>query len=70
MHNRRRFLKNIAGALVASAIPKPITALSNITERPKVEVTFYEKAMQRQSKRIAEQMEKIIWSGNHIPQNK
>lgn len=70
MSDRRRFLKSIAGALVASAMPKPITALSNITERPKVEVTFYEKAMQRQSKRIAEQMEKIMWAGNTTLQNK
>lgn len=69
MHNRRRFLKSIAGALVASAIPKPLNSLGNITDKSEVNVTFYEKALQKQARRLAEQVEKSMWSGN-FTQNK
>jgi hypothetical protein len=61
--SRRRFIKSIAGALVASAMPKPIL---NIGEKPEIEVRFYEEAMQRRAKRLTEQIEKAIWAGNPI----
>lgn len=64
MHNRRRFLKSIAGALVASAIPKPLNNLGNITDKTEVKVTFYEYAMQKQARRLADQLEKSMWAGN------
>jgi hypothetical protein len=63
MSTRRRFIKSIAGALVASAMPKPIL---NIGEKPEIEVTFYEKAMQRRAKQWSEKIEKAMWAGNPI----
>ncbi len=64
MSNRRRFIKSIAGALVASAMPKSVLSIG---EKPEIQVRFYEKeAMERQAKRITEQMEKFMWAGNPI----
>jgi hypothetical protein len=62
MSDRRRFLKSIAGALVASAMPKSMLTIGE----PQVQVTFYEKAMQKHRKRLNEQFEKAIWMGNEI----
>ena len=59
MSNRRRFIKNIAGALVASAMPKSLLSIEG-----KPQVTFYEIAMEKQAKRLREQAEKSMWAGN------
>jgi hypothetical protein len=64
MSNRRRFIKSIAGALVASAMPKSVLSIG---EKPEIQVRFYEKeAMERQAKRLAEFTEKMIWGSNPI----
>jgi hypothetical protein len=60
MSGRRRFLKSIAGALVASAMPKSMLTIGE----PQVQVTFYEKSMEKHRKRLNEQFEKAIWAGN------
>jgi hypothetical protein len=61
MSNRRRFIKSIAGALVASAMPKSVLSIG---EKPEIQVTFYEKALEKRRKRMSEQFEKAIWAGN------
>ncbi len=65
MSDRRRFLKSIAGALVASAMPKSIL---NIEGKP--QVTFYEKSLEKKRKRMNEQFEKAIWAGDFNTLNK
>lgn len=60
MSDRRKFLKSIAGALVASAMPKSVLSIGG--EKP--QVTFYEQSLERRRKRMSEQFEKAIWKGN------
>ena len=59
--SRRRFLKNITGMLVATAIPKP---LLNVEEIAKDDKSYYEIALEKKRKKMSEQLEKAMWSGN------
>lgn len=59
--SRRRFLKNITGMLVATAIPKP---LLNIEEIVKDDKSYYQIALEKRKKRMSEQLEKAMWAGN------
>lgn len=59
MSDRRKFIKSIAGALVASAMPKSLLSIEG-----KPQVTFYEQSLERRRKRMSEQFEKAIWAGD------
>ena len=59
--SRRRFLKNITGMLVATAIPKP---LLNVEEIVKDDKSFYEMALEKRRKRMYEQFEKKLFAGD------
>ena len=65
MSDRRRFLKSIAGALVASAMPKSVLSIKG-----EPQVTFYEQSLEKRRKRMSEQFEKAIWAGNFNTLNK
>lgn len=59
--SRRRFLKNITGMLVATAIPKPLLNVEKITKNNK---SFHEMALEERRRKYSEQFEKKLWAGN------
>jgi hypothetical protein len=79
MSDRRRFLKSIAGALVASAMPKsllndkpkvkfhepkPTTGILAYVEKHGTTIS-YEEIKEMRVKKFSERLEKAMWAGSH-----